>query len=108
MLGDRMSARQLFAAEVGRLRTAAGLSLAKLGAAAHIERSYIHNIIGGRRWPSSAVAQALDDALGADGRLMELWDRGRAEPPRRGRSRPVRAAGAHHHDVEARLWRADA
>ena len=113
-----MSARQQFAAEVGQMRTAAGLSLAKLGAAAHVERSYIHNIIGGRRWPSRAVAHALDAALGArvrpilskvpNGRLVQMWDRGRAEPSGRGRAGSDRAAGGRHHDVELRLWRADA
>ena len=78
-----MDARQRFAAEVARRRTDAGLSLAKLGAAAHIERSYVNNITTGRRWPSHAVAQGLDSALGAQGALLTLWSRGQTAPSTR-------------------------
>jgi transcriptional regulator with XRE-family HTH domain len=108
-----MDARQRFAAEVGRLRLDAGLSLAKLGAAAHIERSYVHNITAGRRWPSRAVAQGLDIALGADGALFALWSSGDTEPPTRSRGANrqqtgYRSAGAESHHDESRPWRADA
>jgi tetratricopeptide (TPR) repeat protein len=89
------------------------LSLAKLGAAAHVERSYVHNITAGRRWPSRAVAQGLDIALGADGALLALWNRGDAEPPTRshGAARPQtghRSAGTDNRYDESRPWRADA
>lgn len=101
-----MDARQRFAAEVGRMRADAGLSLAKLGAAAHIERSYVHNITTGRRWPSHAVAQGLDSALGAQGALLTLWSRGQAQPPTRP-PQVVRRCNGNWSLNESRPWRAD-
>ena len=101
-----MDARQRFAAEVRRMRADTGLSLAKLGAAAHIERSYVHNIITGRRWPSQAVAQGLDSALGAQGTLLTLWSEGQAEPP----TRPPDVVRGRHGRCsldESRPWRSD-
>jgi transcriptional regulator with XRE-family HTH domain len=101
-----MDARQRFAAEVGRMRADAGLSLGKLGAAAHIERSYVHNITTGRRWPSHAVAQGLDSALGAQGALLTLWSKGQAEPPTRPPDVVRRRDGRWSLD-ESRPWRSD-
>src|SRR5436190_1225639 len=97
-----MDARQRFAAEVGRMRADAGLSLAKLGAAAHVERSYVHNITTGRRWPSQAVAQGLDSALGAQGTLLALWSRGQVESPE-----VVRRCDGRWSLNESRPWRSD-
>ena len=44
--------RSGFADLLRTLRVDAGLSLADLGAAAHIARGYIHHPEHGRRWPS--------------------------------------------------------
>ena len=101
-----MDARQRFAAEVRRMRADTGLSLAKLGAAAHIERSYVHNIITGRRWPSQAVAQGLDSALGAQCALLTLWSEGQAEQPTRPPDVVRRRDGGWSLD-ESRPWRSD-
>ncbi|MBV9919711.1 MAG: helix-turn-helix transcriptional regulator [Pseudonocardia sp.] len=84
------------------MRADAGLSLAKLGAAAHIERSYVHNITTGRRWPTHAVAQGLDSALGAQGTLLKMWSRGQAERPEFVRRRDGRWSLD-----ESQPWRAD-
>lgn len=62
-----------FAAELARRRAEAGLSLADVAAAAHVARGYVHHIEHGHRWPSPAVARALDTALGAGGALAATW-----------------------------------
>jgi transcriptional regulator with XRE-family HTH domain len=62
-----------FAELLGTLRADAGMSLAELGAAAHIARGYIHHLQHGRRWPSRTIAKALDDALKAQGALLDTW-----------------------------------
>lgn len=62
-----------FAELLHTLRADAGLSLAELGAVAHIARGYIHHLEHGRRWPSRTVAKALDDALKAHGALLDSW-----------------------------------
>lgn len=66
--------RESFASQVAALRSRAGLSLAKLGAAAHVARGYLHLIEHGRRWPSRSVAAALDSSLSAEGRLLAAWE----------------------------------
>ncbi|MGH4018153.1 MAG: helix-turn-helix domain-containing protein [Pseudonocardiaceae bacterium] len=65
-----------FADLLHTLRADAGLSLAGLGAAAHIARGYIHHLEHGRRWPSRTFAKALDRALDADGALLDAWQAG--------------------------------
>lgn len=67
-------ARESFALELAALRARAGLSLAELGAAAHLARGYIHHIEHGRRWPSRTVAAALDSSLNGGGALLALWE----------------------------------
>lgn len=66
--------RESFASELVALRSRAGLSLAELGAAAHLARGYIHHIEHGRRWPSRSVAAALDSSLNGGGALLALWE----------------------------------
>ncbi|MBQ1091565.1 helix-turn-helix transcriptional regulator [Streptomyces sp. B93] len=64
----------LFGARVRRLRTAAGLTQAELGALTHVVGTRITQIerASGAK-PTLALARALDVALGADELLVELW-----------------------------------
>lgn len=59
--------RANFAEQLATLRNQAGLSLAEVATAAHIVRGYVHHIEHGHRWPTHRVAQALDNALHAEG-----------------------------------------
>lgn len=67
-----------FGAELSRRRRAAGLSLGILAEAAHVNRSYLHRVETGERWPSEPVARMLDAALHADRALLRLWEVGEA------------------------------
>lgn len=49
-----------------------GLSQNRVAAIAHVSRSYLSQLVNGVRSPSRAVAEALDDALGAGGSLLAL------------------------------------
>ncbi|WP_039988262.1 helix-turn-helix domain-containing protein [Streptomyces pseudogriseolus] len=64
----------LFGARVRRLRTAAGLTQAELGALTHVVSTRITKIerASGAK-PTLELARALDAALGADDLLVELW-----------------------------------
>ncbi|NEA85152.1 helix-turn-helix domain-containing protein [Streptomyces sp. SID7958] len=64
----------LFGARVRRLRTAAGLTQAELGARMHVVSTRITQIerASGAK-PTLELARALDAALGADDLLVELW-----------------------------------
>ncbi|MFB7738792.1 Scr1 family TA system antitoxin-like transcriptional regulator [Streptomyces sp. NPDC056112] len=64
----------LFGSRVRRLRTAAGLTQAELGARTHVVSSRITQIerASGAK-PTLGLARALDAALGADNLLVELW-----------------------------------
>ncbi|WP_234540229.1 helix-turn-helix domain-containing protein [Streptomyces shenzhenensis] len=64
----------LFGSRVRRLRTAAGLTQAELGAAVHVVSTRITQIerASGAR-PTLELARALDAALVADELLVELW-----------------------------------
>ncbi|GGZ81397.1 transcriptional regulator [Streptomyces bluensis] len=64
----------LFGARVRRLRTAAGLTQAELGAKTHVVSTRITQIerVSGAK-PTLELARALDAALGADNLLVELW-----------------------------------
>ncbi|MFI5567678.1 Scr1 family TA system antitoxin-like transcriptional regulator [Streptomyces sp. NPDC051740] len=64
----------LFGTRVRRLRTAAGLTQAELGARTHVVGTRITQIerASGAK-PTLELARALDAALGADGLLVELW-----------------------------------
>ncbi|MGB6163318.1 MAG: helix-turn-helix domain-containing protein [Pseudonocardiaceae bacterium] len=66
--------RESFASQVVALCSRAGLSLAALGAAAHVVCGYVHHIEHGRRWPSRSVAAALDSPLSANGTLLAAWE----------------------------------
>ncbi|MDT6986563.1 Scr1 family TA system antitoxin-like transcriptional regulator [Streptomyces lusitanus] len=64
----------LFGARVRRLRTAAGLTQAELGALTHVVSTRITQIerASGAK-PTLELARALDAALSADDLLVELW-----------------------------------
>lgn len=64
----------LFGARVRRLRTAAGLTQAELGARTHVVSTRITQIerASGAK-PTLELARALDVVLGADDLLVELW-----------------------------------
>ncbi|MGA5122621.1 helix-turn-helix domain-containing protein [Streptomyces pseudogriseolus] len=64
----------LFGARVRRLRTAAGLTQAELGALTHVVSTRITQIerASGAK-PTLELARALDATLGADDLLVELW-----------------------------------
>ncbi|MER6747057.1 helix-turn-helix domain-containing protein [Streptomyces fungicidicus] len=64
----------LFGVRVRRLRTAAGLTQAELGARTHVVSTRITQIerASGAK-PTLALARALDTALGADDLLVDLW-----------------------------------
>lgn len=64
----------LFGARVRRLRTAAGLTQAELGALTHVVSTRITQIerASGAK-PTLELARALDAVLGADDLLVELW-----------------------------------
>ena len=69
-----MGQRDAFATELRGLRASAGLSLAELAQAAHVNRGYIGHVEHGQCWPSRSVATALNDALGARGALLAAWE----------------------------------
>ncbi|MFE7209729.1 Scr1 family TA system antitoxin-like transcriptional regulator [Streptomyces sp. NPDC001698] len=64
----------LFGSRVRRLRTAAGLTQAELGARTHVVSTRITQIerASGAK-PTLRLARSLDAALGADNLLVELW-----------------------------------
>ncbi|MGP4002968.1 helix-turn-helix domain-containing protein [Streptomyces sp. 8N706] len=64
----------LFGSRVRRLRTAAGLTQAELGEKTHVVSTRITQIerCSGAK-PTRDMARALDDALGADDLLVDLW-----------------------------------
>lgn len=57
---------------IRRLRQARRLSLADLGNLVSYSRKTIHDWENGRRTPGPKAVQALDNALGADGHLVQL------------------------------------
>lgn len=82
-----------FGAELRRLRTEAGWSLAALAEAVHYSKSHLSKVETGRKSPSADLARACDTALGAEGRLAALV-RGRRPTTRSGASGPpLPAAG---------------
>lgn len=71
-----------FGAEMRRLRTAAGWSLAELARRAHYSRGYLGKIEIGVKPAGLDVARRCDAALGADGQLVSLIADGPcSEPP---------------------------
>ena len=85
----------LFGSRVRRLRTAAGLTQAELGAKAHVVSTRITQIerASGAK-PTLELARALDAALGADDLLVELWPYVYGRRFRTGRGRSWSAARA--------------
>ncbi|MEV0719587.1 helix-turn-helix domain-containing protein [Asanoa sp. NPDC050611] len=69
---SRPAAEPAFAELLRRLRVERGLSLRALGAATHRAKSHLHDLETGRKTPTAEVAEHLDRALGAGGRLAEL------------------------------------
>ncbi|WP_170068087.1 helix-turn-helix domain-containing protein [Lentzea guizhouensis] len=63
-----------FAQEVRRLRTERGLTLTRLAELVRYSKSYLSKIENGQVRPTQEMAQAFEDALQADGRLMALAD----------------------------------
>jgi transcriptional regulator with XRE-family HTH domain len=64
----------LFGSRVRRLRTAAGLTQAELGRRTHVVSTRITQVersLGAK--PTRELAQALDEVLGADDLLIDLW-----------------------------------
>jgi transcriptional regulator with XRE-family HTH domain len=68
------SVAALFGSRVRKLRTAAGMTQADLGRRTHVVSTRITQIerASGAK-PTLGLAQALDEALGADGLLTDLW-----------------------------------
>jgi transcriptional regulator with XRE-family HTH domain len=66
-----------FAAELRRLRAARGLSVRDLAGRTFFSKSYIGMLEHGDRPPTVHVARRLDDALEANGALVQLADAGR-------------------------------
>lgn len=60
-------------------RESAGLSLRQLGAIIHFQYSHISQVERGNRRPTDALATACDQALDADGALIEAYRTGRSD-----------------------------
>jgi transcriptional regulator with XRE-family HTH domain len=73
----------VFGAELRRLRTAAGLSLAQLSREVHYSKGYLSKIETGVRLPAPDLARRCDDAVAAGGALLALV------PPRRQPRQPA-------------------
>jgi transcriptional regulator with XRE-family HTH domain len=74
------------------LRMQAGLSLAGLAQLVHFDRTALHHYETGRRVPQLEVAGAIDEALRADGRLVQAWEREDLERRQAAATHRVRAA----------------
>ncbi len=70
------------------------LSLREVARRAHVDAGHLSRIESGKRPPTRQIAQALDDALEADGALLALA----ADPP--ARPWPLTGNGWHRHDAE--------
>ncbi|MFJ9820751.1 helix-turn-helix domain-containing protein [Streptomyces sp. NPDC101151] len=71
-MGDAGSDGTTFGAELRRLRTAAGMSLADLARKLDTNKGYLSRLERGLQQPSEPFARACDTALGAGGALLEL------------------------------------
>lgn len=65
-----------FGGAVRMLREARGLSLAGLASRANVSKAHLGNTENGKRHPSDHVVRAIDEALRADGLLIELAGEG--------------------------------
>ncbi|MET9748504.1 helix-turn-helix transcriptional regulator [Streptomyces ardesiacus] len=59
--------------ELRRLRTASGKSIAQVGQEVQRSQLMVREAETGRRRPSLALVEALDNLYGAEGRLVSLW-----------------------------------
>ncbi|NUS82696.1 MAG: helix-turn-helix domain-containing protein [Streptomyces sp.] len=74
------------------LRLEAGLSLAGLAHHVHYDRTSLHHYETGRRIAPLEVAEAADEALRANGRLVQVWQREDLERRQAAAEHRVRAA----------------
>ncbi|MFD0509270.1 helix-turn-helix domain-containing protein [Streptomyces chiangmaiensis] len=74
------------------LRMQAGLSLAGLAQHVHYDRTSLHHYETGRRPAPLEVAEAADEVLRADGKLVEAWQREDLERREAAATHRVRAA----------------
>jgi tetratricopeptide (TPR) repeat protein len=74
------------------LRCAAGLSFRQLADLVRYDRSYLHHVESDRKAGDRALAEALDAALRAGGKLVEAWDREQAARAREAATRRTLAA----------------
>ncbi|MFE9812442.1 helix-turn-helix domain-containing protein [Streptomyces sp. NPDC005548] len=74
------------------LRMEARMSLACLARQVHYDRTSLHHFESGRRPAPLEVAARADEALGAQGRLVEAWNREDAERREAAATHRVRAA----------------
>ena len=70
---SRMSARDVFAAELSRLRKISGWTLTDLGKRAAYDQSYLFRLEKGEKLGSVEVARALDKVYGTEPHLEQLW-----------------------------------
>lgn len=70
---SRMSARDVFAAELSRLRKISGWSLNDLGERAKYDYTYLSRLERGEKLGSIEVARALDKVYGTEPHLEQLW-----------------------------------
>ncbi|MGW9346481.1 helix-turn-helix domain-containing protein [Nocardiopsis flavescens] len=78
---DRVALEQ-FATELTRLRTKADLSQRSLGKLTRVSGQQVGAIERCQRSPSKEFAEMADEALGANGALLNLWPSGRSAPSR--------------------------
>lgn len=71
-MASRLAVDPRFGAELRNLRERRALSVRELAKAAPVSKSQIHDLETGRRRPTAEVAAALDQALGAGGRLAAM------------------------------------
>ncbi|MFF2845141.1 helix-turn-helix domain-containing protein [Streptomyces sp. NPDC058001] len=81
-----------FPVELRARRSQAGLSLGELAARTHYDRSHLHHVETGRRRATRPVAEALDQALAADGQLLAAWEHDERQRHEEAASRHTRAA----------------
>ncbi|GAA0672994.1 hypothetical protein GCM10010193_27030 [Kitasatospora atroaurantiaca] len=67
------SARSRFGSRLRHWRRLRGLSQAELGRRLGYDDSHISRVENTRRWPPAGMAERIDELLGTDGELAELW-----------------------------------
>jgi transcriptional regulator with XRE-family HTH domain len=72
-LTPALSARHRLGAELRRWRQARRLSLASLGTTVHVSGDLLGKIEKAQRWPTEDLLRRCDEALQADGALVEWW-----------------------------------